>query len=326
MPFSCAKAVCATFCHHIAGALIPIFGPEFPSGCIHPESPDHGRMIIDATIVAEATREAELFRRIYTAQSNPPSSSSPRPHRRSLRLPNYDNSQYDSRQRFRKGMIIDSPYATDTDNDGPSGPETFRPDFAPTRYQFSSIPPLRTSIATSRWRAANHYHPPHPHPHPAPQSQFYRDDQQYPGTNPWLSAVPRFATFGQRRQPPPSSHPIQGAPLASPQSPLWGSKRPAEYMDADYEYDAGESQAGSSPTTSRGDIRDDEDHHPRPKLPPISTVSSGAEKNAALLLMNLSMAEAEKDGEKVGSEGGHSLPTPGLVDLHRSKRRRATSM
>lgn len=65
MPFSCAKAVCATFCGSIAGALIPIFGPDFPSKCTSPDAPDHGRMAINPTIVAESAREAEMFRRMY---------------------------------------------------------------------------------------------------------------------------------------------------------------------------------------------------------------------------------------------------------------------
>ena len=65
MPYSCAKAVCATFCYHIAGALIPIFGPDFPSECLPPQSTDFGRMVIDRALVAEATRETEYMREIY---------------------------------------------------------------------------------------------------------------------------------------------------------------------------------------------------------------------------------------------------------------------
>lgn len=70
MPFTCAKAVCATFCAPIAGALIPIFGPDFPSQCTSPEAPEHGRMAIDPKIVAESAREAELFRRVYVNASS----------------------------------------------------------------------------------------------------------------------------------------------------------------------------------------------------------------------------------------------------------------
>lgn len=65
MPFTCAKAVCATFCASIAGALIPIFGPDFPSLCISPDAPDHGRMQIDPMIVMDSARQADMFRRVY---------------------------------------------------------------------------------------------------------------------------------------------------------------------------------------------------------------------------------------------------------------------
>lgn len=65
MPFNCAKAVCATFCASIAGALIPIFGPDFPGHCVSPDAPGHGRMAIDPAIIAEAAREADIFRRMY---------------------------------------------------------------------------------------------------------------------------------------------------------------------------------------------------------------------------------------------------------------------
>ncbi|CAI0653602.1 unnamed protein product, partial [Colletotrichum noveboracense] len=64
MPYECAKAVCATFCYNIAGALIPIFGPSFPSMCIPPGSPDYGRMAIDHRIVEDAIREADLSRKV----------------------------------------------------------------------------------------------------------------------------------------------------------------------------------------------------------------------------------------------------------------------
>lgn len=65
MPFACAKAVCATFCAPIAGALIPIFGPDFPSQCTSPDAPEHGRMQIDQMTIAESVREADMFRRMY---------------------------------------------------------------------------------------------------------------------------------------------------------------------------------------------------------------------------------------------------------------------
>ncbi|KAF3360116.1 hypothetical protein VdG1_01806 [Verticillium dahliae VDG1] len=63
MPYNCAKAVCATFCHDIAGALIPLFGPAFPSECIPPGAPEFQRMIISSQIIYDAQREAEITRR-----------------------------------------------------------------------------------------------------------------------------------------------------------------------------------------------------------------------------------------------------------------------
>ncbi|KAG6015429.1 hypothetical protein E4U54_003505 [Claviceps lovelessii] len=58
MPFQCAKALCATFCHEISGALIPIFGPDFPSRCTLPTSPRFADMIISQELIAEAARRA----------------------------------------------------------------------------------------------------------------------------------------------------------------------------------------------------------------------------------------------------------------------------
>src|ERR1700709_1645731 len=80
MPYNCALAVCTTFCSHIAGALIPIFGPDFPSQCVLPEAPEHGRMIIDPSLVHSATTQAEAYRLQYstfTPKSTPRESYSP---------------------------------------------------------------------------------------------------------------------------------------------------------------------------------------------------------------------------------------------------------
>lgn len=54
MPFYCAKALCATFCHDISGALIPIFGPDFPLHCTLPGSPRFGDMMISQQLIAKS--------------------------------------------------------------------------------------------------------------------------------------------------------------------------------------------------------------------------------------------------------------------------------
>ncbi|POS85095.1 hypothetical protein EPUL_002058 [Erysiphe pulchra] len=42
-----------------AQALIPIFGPSFPSICVHPETPEYGRMIISPKTISEAAIQAK---------------------------------------------------------------------------------------------------------------------------------------------------------------------------------------------------------------------------------------------------------------------------
>ncbi|OBT66160.1 hypothetical protein VE03_05076 [Pseudogymnoascus sp. 23342-1-I1] len=81
MPYPCAMALCATFCANIAGALIPIFGPDFPSQCTPNESPLCGRMVIDPSVIIHGTKEAIAFRSaaILCPTSNPTSSTSQNP-------------------------------------------------------------------------------------------------------------------------------------------------------------------------------------------------------------------------------------------------------
>ncbi|GJN80876.1 hypothetical protein PLIIFM63780_004406 [Purpureocillium lilacinum] len=52
----------------IAGALIPLFGPEFPMECIPATYPEFGEMIINQQLVAEATMEAEASRNAYRSK------------------------------------------------------------------------------------------------------------------------------------------------------------------------------------------------------------------------------------------------------------------
>ncbi|KAL2858481.1 hypothetical protein BJY01DRAFT_241813 [Aspergillus pseudoustus] len=63
MPFEAAKAVSATFCWKIRYALTPLFGPDFPELCAHPNDRSRfGRMIIDPSIVRDATERAHYYR------------------------------------------------------------------------------------------------------------------------------------------------------------------------------------------------------------------------------------------------------------------------
>ncbi|KAL5344164.1 hypothetical protein BJX70DRAFT_9529 [Aspergillus crustosus] len=63
MPYEAAKAVAATFCWKIRFALTPLFGRDFPSLCIPPhDRPRFGRMIIDPSVVRDATGKAHFYR------------------------------------------------------------------------------------------------------------------------------------------------------------------------------------------------------------------------------------------------------------------------
>lgn len=70
MPYRCARAVCATFCHDIAGALIPLFGPQFPLECTPPSSQFFGEMVINHRLVVEAKMEAEASRHVYESRKD----------------------------------------------------------------------------------------------------------------------------------------------------------------------------------------------------------------------------------------------------------------
>lgn len=70
MPYRCARAVCATFCYEIAGALIPLFGPDFPSECTPPRFSDFAEMAISQQLVEEATLEAITSRDAYRTRKS----------------------------------------------------------------------------------------------------------------------------------------------------------------------------------------------------------------------------------------------------------------
>lgn len=387
MPFSCAKAVCATFCATIAGALIPIFGPDFPSQCVPPGTPEHGRMVINPLIVSESAREAEMFRRIFLnanavasnsllphhhhqqiqhyshgpALPSPTSIPSPRLARRVLHGPgspyDYDRERVDFGGRLRIESGLDSPYGVNSDPDMHSGPDTPPLPYALHRgMPYSSMSPPRSS----GWTVANYT--PHTHSPSTPSSTHhhgFREELQYPcGPHPLLSAIPRFGRHA-RLDHYQTSHRLPPISQTSASAAWHASKRPAPEVDADCEYD-GQSESSptttitttttttattSTPRTSAGG-RDHEDEGPPQDSGPTAA-TSGAEKKAALLLLNLSVGDAreawgqsdEGGSERRGGEQGcHSRgcgpeslslsmsPVSAAAGGHRSKRRRATSM
>ncbi|KAI1258876.1 hypothetical protein F5Y18DRAFT_325188 [Xylariaceae sp. FL1019] len=367
MPYQCAKAVCATFCWKIAGALIPIFGPDFPSLCIAPEAPDYGRMIIEAAIVIQSTREAEHFRRLYSNNANPQTGqktadgdASPRRDRRMFRAGYDDASRNHPRYRIRKPYLPTPGHENivyTTDTDGEISPNVERGSVSRAQHHhlqrpmYSSIPlmgtpgrPNHDNISSHGWTPANL---PHGHPQTQSQSQTHAQSHphaqyQTPGPSPWLSAIPRFTTAAHlagTSNPHTNTHPHARQP-AFPTSHQPTNSHPHSHPHSQsYSHGPTQSQLPSpsdgpprpyppmlpSPRTKRpaAQIEDEPEHRyamvrnqgQRPnQMPPMNdrfsprypisdppqrhrdrdsqaSVSGpvGADKKAALLLMNLSV-------------------------------------
>ncbi len=222
MPYRCARAVCATFCHHIAGALIPIFGPDFPADCINPDMPGYGRMIIDPGIVADSTRDAEKFRHMFMARSiGVRPTSSPQRDGRSMpcqsnpytpayrSMPAY--AQFDPHSRLLgKGFPGPaSPYGSDTDVDtgideyspGPTASGSLMPiSLSQVRVAAQTVAvPSPALSSASGWATGNsgHYHT--QATYPPDQRLPYQEQACLYGpnatANPILTAIPRAASL-----------------------------------------------------------------------------------------------------------------------------------
>ncbi|KAK4130572.1 hypothetical protein BT67DRAFT_217408 [Trichocladium antarcticum] len=297
MPFACAKAVCLTFCHKIAGALVPLFGPRFLYDCVPEKTTGHGRMIIDPDIVLQAKRDASAVFNPRYALPSPRSSrsASPLPSQRPTRR----HGRYNYRTEYDRQLLL-SPHVTDTDVDSYPRLESYG------RSMHPLMPPLRTAgrrialpptpLHSPGGTTVNlpyhhmHHHRSTSHPHEELHSLSVN-----PTANPWLSAIPRsptpVSTSGRRypfRQASSSStsFPEQYAAADIHRGPSHGTKRGFGQMDThnnndddDNDYDAGESnpsRAGSTPSIggSRGQEHTDVDDDIRGPVPPALTVAA----------------------------------------------------
>jgi hypothetical protein len=354
MPYACALEVCTTFCAHIAGALIPIFGPSFPSRCVPVEAPEHGRMKIDPKTVHEATVQAEAYRLRYSTYTPSSKSSSresyspqhpirPYPHRRAHA--NVNGAQkLDRRLRLKRAFGSESPHETttsDTDLGDTSSGEG--------GYVHSNSPatPVLMSGTLSRpkpWDGLAHSQNTMVQASSSPPSP-------YKGPNPLLSAIPRSTGVGDMQMA--LSH-NNGSGIGGRQWPhvssyiMHGShrgynhcKRRAADLDADKDYDGGEESGSVTGTDDRGSLdgktiseQDDVSMADGGNVSVVGDTScgvgnktgtgiGGAEKKAAWLLMRLSV----KDGESgAGFRGLGADDSEGKVDGPLFKKRRVVSM
>ncbi|KAF7545688.1 hypothetical protein G7046_g9503 [Stylonectria norvegica] len=295
MPYRCARAVCATFCFHIAGALIPIFGPSFPADCIHPDSPDFARMVINPQFVMEATREAEIAKRLYSnnvAATFNGATSFPRYDRPATSSP-YVPEERTVRPRPR--LVCDPAWLSDGDVEGHHSAPNSASSTGSGLHGY-----MITSRPGSSWASTGPPGPPIP-PH-----------ESYHHPSPWLSAVPRIAPI----------HPQHTFPGAS-----WGSKRRFDYEDEEYMHEGSASpniSMGSAVMTASPEASPARDHI-RAEVPSHDP----AQKSAAMLLLNLSMPEHGQSSGDMSSPSfasiGVASPGSSVGEVHRKKRQRATS-
>lgn len=358
MPYSCALAVCTTFCSHIAAALIPIFGPSFPSLCVSPEAPEHGRMIIDSQTVHGATAEAEAFRvqyssfpvpRYSTRESYSPIHSSDRERMSadpSMRRtpPNLGRSL-----RFRRAFGGESPYGLMTDTDF----DTNASESSGDGYFLSPVTPVSTSSMLSTSQSHSQAHT---LSHAQSQSHLHGTIKMQSGvhTQPPMSGwqAHNLASHNGNANiavSPHHPHQIHAHTYKGPNpllsaiprstgldiamSGTWRTgpiKRRVEEVDADDEYD-GETASVVTDDKASADWKVEWSRNGSDRE--MEDASGGAEKKAAWLLMKLSVKDGESGGEGMGGKerdarafGGAGMGM-GMAGSEgpRIKRRRATS-
>jgi hypothetical protein len=252
-------------------------------------------MIINPTIVVQATAEAEDFRVQYTSftpKSTPRDSYSPQHSvkNESLGMNIRTTSPSLGRHlRLKRAHGDENQYGTPTDTDVENGSETSSLD----GYFYSSGTPSSVSHQQS-WGSRNMVS------HSANSSTNLSPTKGLAGPNPWLSAIPRSIGLVDVHM-----------------GGTWRGKRRADKVDADDEYDGEESASVTDDKASvdvddKGSDREMED----------MCGAGGVEKKAAWLLMNLSV----KDGESGESVKEAARNEKDFLEGPRVKRRRATSV
>jgi hypothetical protein len=344
MPFNCARAVCATFCYEIAGALIPIFGPNFPSECISPNESGYKRMIIQPEIVAESTLEAEMFRSEYGVAPSQRicDSISPPPPRRSMRATGpQEYPSHDQRIPVKDNSAFSSPYGTSMDTELDMYPGTEVQGNGHTYRGIPSLPTPRMAPTASASRSVGSYYHSwtavnRPPIHPMQHSTRFNGDElcggprtQHRAADPVLSAIPSMYTGSQHQYQhrPPFPQPTTrrvNAGYAHRRS----SRHTFEQRDIDYGYgyDGGKSQGDKSPMT-----RTIPDDRRAAAMRGYAPQRPGIEQDAALMLLEMRVrtgTDRNKD-EGSGRRGSSGVSSPVVAvngELQRIKKRKATSV
>jgi hypothetical protein len=292
MPYKCARAVCATFCYKIAGALIPIFGPDFPSQCIPPQTSEYGRMIINPQTIADAKRDAELSRRLYINSSISPDVNgfigNFRPERNTLKASPNDRRhlRLDTRLGRTHTYNKSKPYGNHHHSAPPSASTPISSP-VPASHPYPAIGQIRSNPIIWPTQA-----------HPGLE-QVYHLGSSYHRPNPMLSAIPSSSPTSGYSALPSTPYTFTSAPVA---------KRSIETDEHRSRYDGSETPSTDSPIIEY--LRDHrQDGHLTEEM---------AQQKAAMLLMNICVQEP--------SPRCAGAIEPMNQDLQRRKRRRTTSV
>ena len=116
MPYEAAKAVVANFAYHIRYVLVPIFGMDFLSICVHPQDPNFEDFRINSEIISSCAEQAGTYRSLYRKTYHIPADTPSSCH---LTLPSPSSITISPgpSSAYSKIVEIESGYGTDTDSD-----------------------------------------------------------------------------------------------------------------------------------------------------------------------------------------------------------------
>ncbi|KAI9771212.1 MAG: hypothetical protein M1835_006461 [Candelina submexicana] len=306
MPYACALAIAATFCHSIRHALTPLFGPSFPALCIPPDSPQFGRMVIDRSIVESCTEEAHRFKlmemeneRYDSIKTSECSNAEERGGGGRGRAAWSRSTRFLRPKTQLKPADIESGYGTDTDQER-RGEGKFEDDL--------STPEAST---TPQWTCANTTTTT---PFSSPSSLFSPSERNdsaqkktvYDEPKTWLSSVPRSSkrSWEEYSSSPP--------PPSSPSPP-------------------DEQQAEKSATPDRDledriqNLDDDDDDESSSDDGDLFRMGLTREARAAYLLMQLHTADKNLSRRNQNQNQNQNQAGHGNERLRRRRRRRRAS-
>ena len=311
MPYACAKAVCATFCYQIAGALIPLFGPDFPSECMSPGEPRFGIMIIKPELITDTMRKSqELYQRygnwggactpsqpakrqLRTVSSRPQEHHPYHPYLNQDHRERHQQQQQQREGRSRRGFVSDDSFVNARDNRpqlrGISAPQTPTSGWTSHQPRSNAGPYPASSTST---------HPSFSYPERTPHRSAWKAVNHQPSSN----SLDRYSLKRPlpSDEPDESPSPMDWSPRSQAPNPwLTAIPRSPQRITAPSSWttqpgSANRSRAGSigstasqhpqelpspssilpSPSSSLVSLASCHSTSPRPQLPPISKLCS----------------------------------------------------